>query len=440
MKICIIGTGYVGLVSGICLAEMGNDVILVDKDQQKIRKLEQGISPIYEPGLEQMIKNNIESKRVKFTTDLRYGIENSLIIFIAVGTPSLDNGSADLSYVFDVAEKIGLYMNSYKIVVNKSTVPIGTAEKVQYLILEQQRNKKVKFEFDVVSNPEFLKEGAAIEDFMRPDRVVIGTDNVRTAEIMKQLYDPFVRNGHPIIIMDVKSSEMTKYAANCMLATKISFMNELSKLCEMTGADITKVRQGIGTDGRIGMQFLYAGLGYGGSCFPKDIKSLIKIFEDNDMESKILKSVDEINTYQRMRFVQKVLDYYNNDLIGRRIAIWGLAFKPSTDDMREAPSIEIIKKLITKGCILNAYDLKAVDECKKIFGDKNESINYFDDQYEALKNCDALIIITEWNSFKNPDFKKISSSLNKKVIFDGRNLYDPTVMKQYGFEYISVGR
>lgn len=366
MKLCIVGTGYVGLVSGVCFAEMGNDVICVDNNEEKVNMLSNNIVPIYEPGLEELAKNNASEGRLKFTSDIKSSIENSLFIFIAVGTPTAEDGSADLKYVFEVARSIGRYINGYKIIVDKSTVPVGTAEKVRSVILEEIQNRGAVFEFDVVSNPEFLKEGAAIEDFMRPDRVVIGADNVRTAELMKELYAPFLKNGHPVISMDVKSAEITKYAANCMLATRISFMNEIAKVCEKVGADVTKVRQGLGTDSRIGMPFLYAGLGYGGSCFPKDVRALIKTFEEMDMQSTLLEAVDGINTKQRQLFAEKIIRYFNNDLQGKTIAVWGLAFKPNTDDMREAPAVTIISELVSRGATIKAFDPQAVKEAIRI--------------------------------------------------------------------------
>lgn len=440
MKICVIGTGYVGLVTGACLAEMGNDVICVDNNAEKIKLLNDNVIPIYEPQLEEIVRNNKDGGRLTFTTDIKTGIEKSLLIFIAVGTPTDEDGSADLKYVLAVAQEIGRYMNSYKIIVDKSTVPVGTSELVRTVILEEQNKNSTKFEYDIVSNPEFLKEGAAIEDFMRPDRVVIGTDNVRTAEIMKELYLPFVKNGHPIIIMDIKSAEITKYAANCMLATRISFMNEISRLCEKTGADITQVRMGIGTDSRIGMPFLYAGLGYGGSCFPKDVKALMHSFKKAGDESLLMNAVDKINQVQRQNFISKIKGHFQGNLKGLKFGVWGLSFKPNTDDMREAPAIDVIEALISAGAQVHAYDPQAVKEAKKIFGDTKAGLTYHKNQYDALDKADAFLLLTEWNSFKEPDFERIASVLKNKVIFDGRNIYDPAALKAKGFSYYSIGR
>ena len=440
MKICIIGTGYVGLVSGVCFAEMGNDVICVDNIQVKIDKLNNNIIPIYEPGLEELVKNNRTEGRLKFTIDIKTAIENSLLIFIAVGTPTENDGAANLKYVFDVGKCIGTYMNDYKIIINKSTVPIGTAEKVRLLVSKELSERKSSLEFDMVSNPEFLKEGAAIEDFMRPDRVVIGTDNAHSAEVMKELYSPFVKNGHPILLMDIKSAEITKYASNCMLAMRISFMNEIANICEAKGADVTKVRLGLGTDNRIGMPFLYAGLGYGGSCFPKDIRALIKTFSESNMESDLLRAIENTNNKQRDIFINKILQHFNNKIQGLTLAVWGLAFKPNTDDMRDAPSVTIIERLILNGAKINAFDPQAVKQAKEIFGEKNRSITYYTNQYDALMNADALILVTEWNSFKRPDFDRMFKSMKNKIIFDGRNQYDPLEIQNYGCKYISIGR
>lgn len=439
MKICVVGTGYVGLVSGACFSEMGNDVVCVDTNKDKIDKLNNNIIPIYEPRLDELVRSNKEAGRLSFTTDLKKGVEESLLIFIAVGTPTGEDGSADLKYVFKVAEDIATHINSYKIVVDKSTVPVGTAVKVREIIAAKQKELNKSFEFDVVSNPEFLKEGAAIDDFMKPDRIVIGSDNLRATEIMKELYGQFVKNGHPIIMMDVKSAEITKYAANCMLATRISFMNEMAMLCEKTGADVTKVRVGLGTDGRIGMPFLYAGLGYGGSCFPKDVKALIKTFDDMGQDSLLLKAVEDINQKQRFRFVEKVITHFNGNVKGKTLCLWGLAFKPNTDDMREAPALTIIEELLKKGAKINCTDPQAMNEAKHIIGE-NSNITYFKNQYDALKDTDGLVLVTEWNSFKEPDFQKIYSLLKEKVIFDGRNIYDPENIMRQGFVYYSIGR
>lgn len=439
MKICMVGTGYVGLVSGTCLAEIGNEVICIDNNKEKIDMLNNNIVPIYEPRLEELIDSNKQAGRLSFSSDIKYGIERSDLIFIAVGTPTSSDGSADLRYVFSVAKDIGNYINGYKVVVNKSTVPVGTAEKVKNIILEAMKERGVNFEFDVVSNPEFLKEGAAVEDFMRPDRVVIGADSKKAADLMMELYSPFVKNGHPVILVDTKSSEIIKYASNCMLALRISFMNEISKLCEFYGADVLKVRQGLGTDKRIGMPFLYAGVGYGGSCFPKDVKAMIKMFQEIGEDSKLFEAIDEINEKQRERFYNKISNHFKNNLNGKKIAIWGLAFKPNTDDMREAPSVYIINRLIDEGAKVFAYDPKAVKEAKKIFGE-NKNIVYVENQYDALNDANALVLITEWNCFKEPDFDKIFSLLKEKVIFDGRNIYDPDKMRSLGFTYYSIGR
>ena len=440
MKIAMIGTGYVGLVSGTCFAEMGNDVICVDNNTEKIAMLHDNKIPIYEPGLEELVKSNQESGRLIFSTDIKSAIENALVIFIAVGTPTGDDGSANLKYVYEVAASIGKYINGYKIIVDKSTVPIGTADKVKEIICAEQEKQGIEFEFDVVSNPEFLKEGAAIADFMRPDRVVIGTDNVRTAELMKELYAPFVKNGHPILSMDIKSAEVTKYAANCMLAARISFMNEIGKMCEATGADVTKVRQGIGMDSRIGMAFLYAGLGYGGSCFPKDVKALIKTFESIGIPSELLSAIENINLNQRTIFLEKIYKHFENSLQGKTIAVWGLAFKPNTDDVREAPAITIIEELVKRGVRIKVYDPQAVKTARQLLGENNDNIQYEKNQYDVLADADALLIITEWNSFKRPDFEKMKLLLKTPVIFDGRNLYEPLLMKNSDFTYYSIGR
>ncbi len=439
MKIAMIGTGYVGLVSGTCFAEMGNDVICVDKDAEKVKLLQNNRIPIYEPGLEELVKSNQANGRLSFTTDIKSAIESSLFIFIAVGTPTAADGSANLQYVHDVANTIGKYINGYKIIVDKSTVPIGTAEQVRKIILAAQQKVGNQAEFDMVSNPEFLKEGAAIADFMKPDRVVIGTDNVRTAELMKELYAPFVKNGHPIVTMDIKSAETTKYAANCMLAVRISFMNEIAKICEATGADVTKVREGIGTDSRIGRSFLYAGLGYGGSCFPKDVKALLKSFETLDMHSELLTAVENINYNQRKLFIEKISQHFEQSIQGKTIAVWGLAFKPNTDDVREAPALTIIDFLLAQGAVVQAYDPQAISTAREALGER-ENMQYMHQQYDVLAGADALVIVTEWNSFKRPDFDKIKALLNAPVIFDGRNLYEPSIMEKAGFQYYSIGR
>jgi len=432
MKICVIGTGYVGLVAGACLAEMGNNVICVDNNEQKIKELLTGNIPIYEPGLEELIVANVRENRLSFTTDIIEAVNNSLICFIAVGTPQGDDGSCDLSYVFGVAEEIAKSMTEYKVIVNKSTVPVGTAEKVYSLV-----KSYTDCEFDVVSNPEFLKQGAAVDDFLKPDRVIIGSDSQKATEIMQELYSPFLRTGNPVIIMDVKSAEMSKYAANSFLATKISFINELANICEKVGADVEHVRIGMSSDRRIGSQFLFPGLGYGGSCFPKDVKALIRVAKDSGVPSKILEAADNINKQQREIFLDKIFNYFNGDLKGKTFALWGLAFKPRTNDMREAPAFTIIEKLLEAGANIQAYDPKAMDEAKLYIGN---SIKYSQSSYDALTNADALILVTEWNEFRRPDFEKIKKILKTPLIFDGRNQYEPKRMKERGFEYICIGK
>ncbi len=442
MKICVIGTGYVGLVAGTCFAESGNDVICIDKDEQKIADLNAGIIPIYEPGLKELVLRNVEEGRLSFTTDLESAVKASLINFIAVGTPPDGDGAADLKNVLNVAREIGRSMEGFKIVVDKSTVPVGTADKVRAAIQDELGKRMVDIEFDVVSNPEFLKEGAAIEDFMKPDRVVIGTDNVRTAEIMKELYSPFMRRTNRIITMDIKSAEMTKYAANAMLATKITFMNQIANLCDLMDADVAAVREGIGSDSRIGYDFLFPGVGFGGSCFPKDIKALVKTAEENSYDFVLLKAVEEVNELQKQLLTKKIVSHFTagtsaNSMKDKTIALWGLSFKPRTDDMREAPSIAIINALLEMGARVRAHDPVAIKEARKIFADR---IEYSSNQYDILDGADALAIVTEWNEYRNPDFDRIRSLLKTPVIFDGRNLYDPRRMKFIGFEYSAIGR
>lgn len=442
MRICVIGSGYVGLVAGTCFAESGNDVICVDVDEKKIEGLQKGIIPIYEPGLKEMVLRNSEEGRLTFTTDIAAAIKASLINFIAVGTPPGEDGSADLKYVLDVARDIGREMESFKIVVDKSTVPVGTADKVRAAVQEELDARQLHLEFDVVSNPEFLKEGAAIDDFMKPDRVVIGTDNVRTAEIMKELYAPFMRRTNRLIIMDVRSAEMTKYAANAMLATKITFMNQISNLCERMGADVAAVREGIGSDSRIGYDFLFPGVGYGGSCFPKDVKALVKTAEECSYDFILLRAVEEANERQKLVLPQKILKSLGTagaekPLSGKVLALWGLSFKPRTDDMREAPSVVIINRLLEMGATVRAHDPEAIREAKKIFGDR---ISYSQNQYDILNGADALAIITEWNEYRNPNFDKIKSLLRQPIVFDGRNLYQPHRMSEIGFRYFPIGR
>ena len=432
MKVCVVGTGYVGLVAGTCLAEMGNDVICVDNDKKKLEQLWKGIVPIYEPGLEELIKVNVSEGRLKFSDDLKSAVEKSLICFIAVGTPQGEDGSADLKYVFEVAQSIGKALNGYKVIVDKSTVPVGTAEKVTEII-----SKNTSHEFDVVSNPEFLKQGAAVDDFLKPDRVVIGSNSQRATEIMQELYSPFLRTGNPVIIMDVKSAEMTKYAANSFLAVKISYANEIANICEKVGADAEMVRIGMCSDKRIGSHFLFAGLGYGGSCFPKDVKAMIKTAKDSGCSYELLESADRINKQQRKIFIEKVKKHFKNDLKNRVFAIWGLAFKPKTNDMREAPSITIINALLDAGAKIQAYDPKAMELAYSIFGDK---ISYAKNSYSALENADALLLLTEWNEFRRPDFDKIKQYLKQPVIFDGRNQYNPKRLAERGFEYICIGK
>lgn len=432
MKICVVGTGYVGLVAGAGLAEMGNDVICVDNNEQKINDLLNGKIPIYEPGLDGLIEANVRENRLSFTTNLEEAVNKCLICFIAVGTPQGEDGSCDLNYVFAVAEQIAKVMKDYKIIVNKSTVPVGTAESVKNIV-----KSITNCEFDVVSNPEFLKQGAAVDDFLKPDRVIIGSDSQKATEIMQELYSPFLRTGNPVIIMDVKSAEMSKYAANSFLATKISFINELANICEKVGADVEQVRVGMSSDRRIGGQFLFPGLGYGGSCFPKDVKALIKVAQDSGVPSRILEAADSINKQQREIFIDKIFRYFDGDLRGKTIALWGLAFKPRTNDLREAPSITIIKRLLDAGANIQAYDPKAMDEAKIIIGD---CIKYTNSNYEALENADALVLVTEWNEFRRPDFEKIKNLLKNPVIFDGRNQYEPKRMQERGFEYICIGK
>lgn len=431
MKITVIGTGYVGLVAGTCLAEMGNDVICVDNDTNKLAQLEQGIIPIFEPGLEELIVTNVEQGRLTFSNDLDTAVKNSLICFIAVGTPQGQDGSADLSAVYNVAECIAKSMNDYKIIVNKSTVPVGTAVEVAKFI-----EKHTKFEFDVVSNPEFLKQGAAVEDFLKPDRVIIGSDSEKATKLMQELYAPFLRTGNPVITMDVKSAEMTKYAANSFLATKISYINEIANICEKVGADIEMVRAGMCSDSRIGSKFLFPGLGYGGSCFPKDVSAMIKTAQDFGCESKILSAVKATNSAQRQLFIDKIKNRFPSDLKGKTFAVWGLAFKPKTNDMREAPAITIISKLLECGAKVVAFDPKATETAKGIFGDK---ITYATNAYDALQNADALLLLTEWNEFRRPNFEKIKALLKTPVIIDGRNQYDKKSLKSLGIEYINFG-
>ncbi len=437
MKLAVVGTGYVGLVTGACMAETGVAVNCIDIDENKIEKLKEGIIPIYEPGLTEIVENNIKRERLYFTTSLKEGIQGCDAVFIAVGTPPDEDGSADLQYVLGVAREVGKYMQDYLVVVTKSTVPVGTSMKVKKVLQKELEKRDADIPFDVASNPEFLKEGSAVKDFLYPDRIVVGIESERAEKIMRRLYKPFVLNGHPILFMDIFSSEMTKYAANAMLATKISFMNDVAALCEMVGADVNSVRKGIGSDPRIGNRFIYPGTGYGGSCFPKDVKALAKTGEELGHRLEILEAVENVNDRQKSVLVKKIKKHFNNDLKGKRIALWGLAFKPQTDDMREAPSLVIIDKLLQEGAEVVGYDPVAMDEARRILGNKIELASC---EYEALKNADALLLITEWAEFRTPDFEKIGNALKNKLLFDGRNIYDPEEMKELGFTYYSVGR
>ncbi len=441
MNVCIVGTGYVGLVSAACFAEMGNNVCCVDINPEVVEKLKQGIVHIYEPGLEELVKRNYAQKRLSFTTSLEEGLKDSLFVFICVGTPPKEDGSADLSYVYQVARDIGKLMQDYKIVVDKSTVPVGTADKVRSLILEEQKKRGVSIEFDVVSNPEFLKEGDAVNDFMKPDRVIVGTDNVRTAELLKALYAPFARSREKLIVMSVRSAEMTKYAANCMLATKISFINEIANICELVGADVGDVRLGIGSDHRIGYHFIYPGVGYGGSCFPKDVKALISTAIEYGYDPILLQAVDRVNDLQKRILAFKIKQYFEpqGGVQGKTLALWGLSFKPNTDDMREAPALVLIDLLTKEGMRIRAFDPVAGERAKEILKD-NKYVEIVDDQYAALEEADALAVITEWNQFRNPDFNRIKKELKAPLIFDGRNLYPPRLMGEMGFAYFSIGR
>ena len=438
MKIAVVGTGYVGLVSGTCFAETGNHVTCVDIDKSKVERLSAGEITIYEPGLEKIFSRNLKEGRLQFTTSLKEGIEGAKIIFLALPTPPGEDGSADLKYILGVAKDLGklLKAGDYKVIVDKSTVPVGTADKVKEAILASGGND-IADAFDVVSNPEFLREGAAVEDFMKPDRVVIGTTSEKARKIMQQLYEPFVRQGNPIIFMDEKSAELTKYAANSFLAVKISFMNEVAVLCEKLGADVDMVRRGIGTDFRIGKHFLYPGLGYGGSCFPKDVQALSKSSTDASYDFKILNAVMQVNKLQKQFFISKINQYYKSDLKGKKFAVWGLAFKPNTDDIREAPALEVIEQLLASGATVTAFDPEAMPNVKK---ETKLDIVFAENQYEALQGADALVICTEWNEFRTTDFDKIAAQLKAKVIFDGRNLYDIEIINSLGFYYESVGR
>ena len=432
MKLAIVGTGYVGLVTGTCLADTGNDVICVDIDKEKVAMLKNNIMPIYEPDLDTYFERNVQEGRLKFTTDLSEAVEHADIIFLALPTPPGEDGSADLSYILGVAEELGKIIKEYKVIVNKSTVPVGTAEKVREAV-----SKNTKTEFDVVSNPEFLREGLAVDDFMKPDRIVIGSKSEKAKKMMEELFAPFVRQGNPIVFMDERSSELTKYASNSYLATRITFMNEIANICERIGADVDLVRIGMGNDTRIGKRFLFSGIGYGGSCFPKDVTALHKSAQDYGYHFDILDSVMRVNEIQKTIIVPKIKNYFKNDIKGKKIALWGLSFKPDTDDIREAPALYIIDKLVEEGVKITAYDPEAMKNVKKLLGDKIELVN---DHYEALKDADALVIATEWSVFRTPDFRKVAENLKSKVIFDGRNLYDLNQMEKLGFYYNSIGR
>jgi len=432
MKIAVVGTGYVGLVTGTCFAETGNTVTCVDIDQEKVKKLQEGVITIYEPGLEQLFERNIKQGRLFFTNNLEEGIKDAKVIFLALPTPPGEDGSADLKYILNVSEALGPLLKDYTVVVDKSTVPVGTAEKVKERI-----RKKTKAEFDVVSNPEFLREGVAVEDFMKPDRVVLGTTTSKARKVMETLYAPFVRQGNPIIFMDERSAELTKYAANSYLATKISFMNEIANLCELVGADVDSVRKGLGTDSRIGKRFLFPGIGYGGSCFPKDVQALAKSSKDVQYDFRILNAVMEVNASQKTKLIPRIKEYFKGNLKGKTIAVWGLSFKPHTDDIREAPSLYNIEELLKEGAVIKAHDPEGMKNVEKVLGNK---IQYFNTPYEAAENADAIFIATEWPEFRAPDFDKLSSILKAKVIFDGRNLYDLSLMKELGYAYFSIGR
>lgn len=439
MKIAVIGTGYVGLVTGTCFAETGNTVTCVDIDTNKIEKLSSGELTIYEPGLEKLFLRNQKEGRLHFTTSLKEGISNAQVIFLALPTPPGENGSADLKYILGVANDLGKLITDYVVIIDKSTVPVGTAEKVYAAIAKNLPTGQAgtKIEFDVVSNPEFLREGVAVDDFMKPDRVIIGTSSERAKKIMNELYVPFVRQGNPIIYMDEKSAELTKYAANSFLAMKITFMNEIAHLCERMGADVDMVRKGIGSDERIGRRFLFPGIGYGGSCFPKDVQALVKSSDDVDYDFKILDAVMEVNEKQKLHLIPKIKAYFKNNINGKKIAIWGLAFKPNTDDIREAPALVIIDALLAAGAVITAYDPEAMNNVKELLGNK---IKFAEHQYDTLTGADALIIATEWSEFRTPDFSKMTTLLKNKVIFDGRNLFDLAKMEELGFHYESVGR
>lgn len=437
MNITVIGTGYVGLVTGTCFAETGINVVCVDIDEKKIEKLRNGEVPIYEPGLDLILERNIDKGRISFTTNLKKGIKDSDAVFIAVGTPPDEDGSADLKYVLGVASEIGQHMEDYKVIITKSTVPVGTSYKVKAAVEEELANRNVRIPFDVASNPEFLKEGSAVDDFLKPDRIVVGIESKRAEKVMRKLYKPFLMNGHPLLFMDIFSSEMTKYAANSMLATKISFMNDIANLCELVGANVDLVRKGIGSDSRIGNKFIYPGTGYGGSCFPKDVQALVRTADEYGHSLEVLKAVESVNYRQKSVLVEKIKAHFGEDLKGKQFGLWGLSFKPKTDDMREAPSLVIIEQLKALGANIRAYDPVAMEETQRMLGDK---IEYGKDEYDAIIEADALIVVTEWSEFRMPNFRILEKLMNEKLIFDGRNIYDPEEMGELGFSYYSIGR
>jgi UDPglucose 6-dehydrogenase len=437
MKTIIIGAGYVGLVTGTCLAETGIDVVCIDINREKIENLMNGILPIYEPGLEPMVKRNLEKKRLLFSTSVKENLPDAEVVFIAVDTPPDEDGSADLRHVLSAAREIGMHMNSYLVIVTKSTVPIGTSNKVKEVVHQELKKRGVNIEFDVAANPEFLKEGAAVHDFLKPDRIILGVDSEKAKKILHRLYHPFLLNGHPIIYMDIPSAELTKYAANCMLATKISFMNDLANLCEIVGADINSVRKGIGSDPRIGNKFIYAGIGYGGSCFPKDVKAIIKTADEIGYSLEVIKAVENVNNRQKEVLYRKILTHFKGNIKGKAFGIWGLTFKPNTDDLREAPSLKVIELLLNSGAVVKAYDPVAMEEAKKVFGDK---IEFGHDLYDVMIDSSGLILVTEWSEFRIPNFKLLTRIMKEKVIFDGRNIYDPVEAEENGFTYYGIGR
>ncbi len=437
MNIAVVGTGYVGLVTGTCFAETGVNVVCVDIDKKKVEMLRNGEVPIYEPGLDALLERNIDKGRISFTTSLEKSLKDADAVFIAVGTPPDEDGSADLKYVLGVAREIGQHMEDYKVIVTKSTVPVGTSYKVKAAVEEELQKRGVRIPFDVASNPEFLKEGSAVDDFLKPDRIVVGIESKRAEKVMKRLYKPYLMNGHPLLFMDIFSSEMTKYAANSMLATKISFMNDIANLCELVGANVDLVRKGIGSDTRIGNKFIYPGTGYGGSCFPKDVQALVRTADEYGHSLEVLKAVEAVNYKQKTTLVEKIKKHFGNNLKGKQFGLWGLAFKPKTDDMREAPSLVIIEELIALGANIRAYDPVAMEEAQRILGDK---IEYAKDEYDVCIDADALIVVTEWSEFRMPNFRILEKLMNEKTVFDGRNVYDPEEMSEQGFNYYSIGR